>query len=149
MDIKEYYAFCEPVLAPPGCSNIYPPPTPTPTPTPTRSCQLVKNEICGNIEQFCNGEWEEYWRNFGVDATFTGSLVVYNGSGCPMSVRGVINGAYVFLFSVMNQGQSKSITVSGIENLEIQCLGSDPASRCSGRYCLTVHYPLACEIPGE
>ncbi|NMH68323.1 hypothetical protein HF072_05975 [Bacillus sp. RO3] len=142
MDFKEYSQMCQPVLAPPGCQNIYPPTPPPSTP----ACQLVKNELCGNIEQPCNSEWIEYWSILDVTPAPSGSLIIYNGSGCLMNVRGIVNGVLTNLLSVSNQGQSKAITVNGLESIEVQCVGDTVGSTCSGRFCLTIHYPVICEV---
>ncbi|MFC0524820.1 S-Ena type endospore appendage [Pontibacillus salicampi] len=143
MNYRQFLQECDLELAPSGCPGIFPP-KPTPPPIPPANCTIVKNEVCGNIEQPCDGSWVEYWSTIGLPEAPSGSLIVYNGSGCTMNVRAVINGQLLTILNVTERNQSKSVTVDGIEMIEVQCLSETTGARCSGRFCLTIQYPKIC-----
>ncbi|WAA12676.1 S-Ena type endospore appendage [Fervidibacillus halotolerans] len=124
------------------CKDCHPPKPPV----SDSRCEFAKNEICGNIEQPCDGSWVEYWSALGIPSKLSGSLVVFNGSDCTINIRGKINGRLTPLLTVNQWGQSKSVTVNGIETIEIQCIQSGKKETCSGRYCLTIQYPVLCEV---
>ncbi|KGX89314.1 hypothetical protein N781_09345 [Pontibacillus halophilus JSM 076056 = DSM 19796] len=140
MNLNKIVDACKVEMAPPGCPNIFPPPKPTPVVT----CNLVKDEVCGNIEQPCDGSFVEYWRVVGLPVLPSGTVTVYNGSDCIMSVRAVIQGSLIDLFTITEKNQTKAVTVSGIESLDVQCLGGATGATCSGRFCLTLHYQKDC-----
>lgn len=142
MNKRKYCHCCHPVHPKHCCKEC----NPRPNPPREAKCEIVKNEICGNIEQPCDGNWVEYWSALEVSSPPTGSLVVFNGCGCTMNIRGRVNGRLVPLLTVTQWGQSKSVTVNGIETLEIQCIPNGKKETCSGRYCLTIQYPVLCEV---
>ncbi|MBM7618741.1 hypothetical protein JOC95_000583 [Bacillus tianshenii] len=122
-----------------------PHPKPPPPPPPRKKKKLVTDKICGNIEQTCNGEFVEYWRAIGFSSLPSATLSVINKSDCPMTVRaGTGGGDDVILFTISEKGQTKSVSLSQIANLEVSCDGVGN-SRCFGTYCINLHFEKDCE----
>jgi hypothetical protein len=131
---------CRPDLPPESCPNIFPPPKPPKPPKKTKN--IITDKICGNIYQRCNGEFAEYWRSIGISNLPFGSVSVVNKSDCIMTVRVDTEGDGVsdtHLFTITEKGQTKSVSLGTIANLEISCTGGEN-SHCSGSYCLSIHY---------
>ncbi|WP_429822742.1 DUF3992 domain-containing protein [Brevibacillus laterosporus] len=119
------------------CLPIFPPIPPSKPPEPLKD-ELVKDEICGIIQQDCNGQFVEYWRSMGI-SPFHGSVIVFNSSECVMTVKADVDGECLTLFTIEEKDQTKSVTLRSITNLEISCEGSSGAM-CSGKFCLTLYY---------
>lgn len=135
---KQEY-FCELELPPESCTGVYPPPPPTPP-----AASMVSDEICGNINQPCDGLPVEYWKAVLVEGTVSGSITVYNRSGCIITVRArTTGGQLTTLFTVERSGQTKSVSVGAFSSVEISCSGGD-SPICTGSYCVNVHYPKGC-----
>jgi hypothetical protein len=138
---KSNIIICRPDFPPVSCPNIFPP-KPSIPPKPFKIEKIVTDKICGNIEQTCNGEFVEYWKFIGGSSLPSGSLTVVNTSGCLMTVRADTNRDGVSdttLFTITERGQTKSVTLESIANLEIGCTeGVD--SNCYGKFCISIHY---------
>lgn len=143
MDYSDWLRACYPSLMPPkGCPSLYPPKPRK----PPKTRKLVKDEICGNIYQSCNGKFEEYWRSIGLSDFPSGSVTVINQSHCTMTVRADTNGdgvPDVTLFTITEKGQTKSASLGTIANLEISCTGRENL-KCSGSFCISIHYEKEC-----
>ncbi len=138
---KNNTIICRPEFPPRSCPAIFPPNTPKP-PKTFKTKKVVTDEICGNIEQVCNGEFVEYWKYIGRGNLPSGSVTVVNTSDCLMTVRADTTGngvADTTLFTIAKRGQTKSVTLEFIANLEINCTGEENIS-CSGKFCLSIHY---------
>ncbi|WP_113928052.1 S-Ena type endospore appendage [Bacillus sp. P14.5] len=131
--------YCELELPPESCTGVYPPPTPTPPPA-----TMVSDEICGNINQLCDGVPVEYWKAMLVDEMVSGSISVFNRSGCIITVRARTGGGNLTtLFTIERSGQTKSASLGAFSSLEISCSGGE-SQICTGSYCINVHYPKGC-----
>jgi hypothetical protein len=123
----------------------HPPIPPEKSSQPSSEKPLLTDEICGNIEQGCDGTFVEYWKAIGISTLPSGSVSVVNKSHCLITVKADMNGdgiAETILFQLTQKGQSKSATLGSIANLEIGCGCTDGQGNknCSGTYCLTIHY---------
>lgn len=94
--------------------------------------QLINDEICGNISSPCDGTETVLWVSH-FPSSF-GTLSVFNGRGCgKMTV--IINGNVNF---IVNDGQTRSITSPDLHHIAIRCM--EGTGRCTGSYCLELHY---------
>lgn len=127
-------SFCTVKFPPP----FFPPKPPIP-PNPPKD-KLMKDELCGIIQQDCNGQFVEYWRSIDI-SPLHGSVSVFNSSECMMTVKADTNGdgiSDIILFTV-EKNQTKAVTFKSITNLEISCEGVLEEA-CSGKYCLSLYY---------
>ncbi|WP_243293153.1 S-Ena type endospore appendage [Bacillus sp. FJAT-47783] len=142
--MKEYKKipdFCPIDIPPPGCPDIFPrKPKPPKPPKKKRIC--VENEICGYINQNCNGEFVEYWKGIGISPIPSGTVTVLNTSGCNMTVRADIDGdgiPDITLFNLTEENQTKSVTINSIASIEVSCEGEEN-QKCTGTFCIDIHY---------
>jgi hypothetical protein len=113
-----------------------------PIPPESPKNDLIKNEICGLIQQKCNGEFVEYWRSIDLTSIQYGSVTVINSSECTMTVKADTNGdgiPDITLFTITDRDQTKAVTLRSITSLQISCEG-DSGATCSGKFCLTLYY---------
>ncbi len=140
IDPKWFKEVCFPPLPPQGCPSIFPPHPPH----PVGKREIVTAEICGGINQPCNGGYVQYWKTVGMDAFPMATISVLNKSGCVMTVRADTNGdgfPNVTLFQISERNQTKSVTIGNITALEVSCTGgTNPEALCTGTYCITLHY---------
>lgn len=136
---------CPSLLPPEGCPSIFPP-RPHP-PKPPKEKRLITDEICGNIEQNCNGNFVEYWQAIGLPDIPSATVSVVNKSDCIMTVRADTDGdgiPDVTLFQLTEKGQTKSATVGSINSLEISCthgsMDGFTCNGCSGTFCISIHF---------
>jgi hypothetical protein len=138
---KDNIIICRPDFPPRSCPDIFPP-KPSKPRKPFKFEKIMTDEICGNIEQTCNGEFVEYWKYIGVSNLPSGSVTVVNTSDCLMTVRADTDGDGVSdttLFTITQRGQTKSVTLESVANLEISCTGGEVLN-CNGKFCISIHY---------
>ena len=102
--------------------------------------KLVTDEICGNIEQACNGEYTLYWESIGVLPS--GSVRISNDSTCTMeAVIDLGEEGIVPIMKIVEPNQQISVTVNKLRSLKIKCTGE--GKHCRGTYAMRLHYKSA------
>jgi hypothetical protein len=128
-------------MPPKSCTSIYPRKGNI-NPEPLEK-EFVSDTISGSIQQKCDGKAVEYWRFIGKHHCPSATITILNASDCLMTVRADLDGkgfTDFVLFTIAENGQSKSISVPSIANLEVVCSGEGKLGL--GQYHMTIHYSI-------
>jgi hypothetical protein len=130
---------CPPNLPPKSCKSIFP--RNSDTHLNEDKNEMINDSFSGSIQQKCDGRSVEYWRFIGPHDWPSATLTVLNTSDCAMTVRADTNGkgtSDFYLFTITENGQSRSISLPSIANLEVICSGDGKLG--TGRFYMTIHY---------
>jgi hypothetical protein len=132
---------CPPNLPPKSCTSIYP--RNDETHTEPHKKERVNDFVSCSIQQKCDGRAVEYWRFIGINELPSATLTILNTSDCIMTVRADLCGKGIsdfVLFTITENGQSKSISVPSIASLEVICSGEGKLG--FGQFNMTIHYSI-------
>ncbi|WP_121638872.1 S-Ena type endospore appendage [Virgibacillus sp. Bac330] len=108
--------------------------------------ELLTDEVCGNFTIACGESDDVYFSQQPV----TGTVSVFYDNGCAANlIVTVFNGATeVADFQVPNSplsnvGNTRAVTFfEAFDRVQITCTdNSPPANACTGKFCITAHYP--------
>ncbi|GGE71267.1 S-Ena type endospore appendage [Priestia taiwanensis] len=122
-----------------------PPVPPTPPTPPTSSCDIIGDELCGNIfivqNQVVNSVlWESL-----IDTPVTGTVNIFNDESNSDPIVVQIIGNIVRVITV-EPGNTRSVSVSDLQSVVLINDGAN-ASVIHGKYCINVTYYRVCPIP--
>jgi hypothetical protein len=128
---------CPSLLPPQDCKSIFPPKPPPPEP-PTF---LATNEICGDFYIPCGSSNFTVWNTTEVVPSGTVSVLFKGGCTGNLTVSVTDSSGFTDMFEVPPHN-TISRTYADLVIVRLTCPAGDGSNSCTGKYCLTINYPL-------
>ncbi|CAH0224516.1 hypothetical protein SRABI80_02368 [Peribacillus frigoritolerans] len=138
MNYSDWFTKAHPSLIPPqDCKSIFPPKPPVPKP----QTFLTTDEICGNFNIPCGSSNFTVWNTTEVAPSGTVSVFYSDGCTANLTVSVTDSSGFTDMFEVPPQS-TISRTYSDLVMVRLTCPVGTGNNRCTGKCCLTIHYPV-------
>jgi hypothetical protein len=127
-------------MPPQGCPSIYPPKPPKP-PVPEHEKCLTTDEICGNFSLPCGFSNFTVWNT--TEVVPSGTVSIFYSDGCSENLTVSVTNSFGFTdIFLVPPHNTVSRTYSDLIMIRLTCPTEIGNNRCTGRYCLSIHYPV-------